>query len=638
LQSETSKTPLADAGSSDVRSAEIGSSSELARWTFGLRTILFLALTAISAAPVFLLAQWVEHSKLEREIAAVREKHLLLASNLASTLSRYVDDVDAVFRHVVSDPNTEANPAQVKNLLRSLTFDHACIFDGDGQIMRFITASQNEQPLSLPTEVFASLKQQAQTAGGKVVFTDIMREAGRPVFFVLQELPGGRIAVGTLATDYMIELQRSITFGKRGHTVIVDHAGNVVAHPDKDAIASSKNIAFVSIVPSMMSGKTGVETFYSPLKKANMIAGYTVVPRTGWGVMVAQPMAELLDRAKDQVRGIALAIATLGVVLAGLIAWVLANILSRPIEAVARTARDIADGRSEIRVPAPRATAPRELRDLSNSFNSMLDELSRKQVELTNVETADRAKSQFLAAMSHELRTPLNAIIGFSEMIGRETFGPLGDPRYCDYARDICDSGRHLLALISDILDLSKVEAGAEELYEEEVEVPKLVEWVMRVMKRHAEKRKIELALDLQGAIPALKVDDRKMKQILVNLLGNAIKFTHPGGRVTFKISYAEVSGLAFQIMDTGIGMAREDIPKALSQFGRLDGYLTRQHKGTGLGLPLSKALVELHGGSLDLQSDVGVGTTVTVRIPAERVARAEDDRFSVDQAKKAAS
>jgi PAS domain S-box-containing protein len=238
-------------------------------------------------------------------------------------------------------------------------------------------------------------------------------------------------------------------------------------------------------------------------------------------------------------------------------------------------------------------------------------------------EHANQAKSVFLANMSHELRTPLNAVIGFSEVIEQEVFGPAGNPKYREYARDVRKSGQHLLELINDILDLSKIESGSGELSEEVVSVPEMVRDVITLVKQRARTAAIKVELDIRPAMPGLIGDRRKLKQILANLLSNAIKFTESGDRVVVKAWCNRRSGHVFQVIDTGIGMAAEDIPKALAPFQQVDCDLNRKFEGTGLGLPLTKALVELHGGSLDLQSEVGVGTTVTVRFPRARI-RAE--------------
>ncbi|MCH8098549.1 MAG: PAS-domain containing protein [Proteobacteria bacterium] len=235
-------------------------------------------------------------------------------------------------------------------------------------------------------------------------------------------------------------------------------------------------------------------------------------------------------------------------------------------------------------------------------------------------EGANRAKSDFLALMSHELRTPLNAIIGFSEIIKSEMMGPLGNPKYREYASDVFDSGQHLLGLINDILDLSKIEAGKMELEEDDVDVAEVIGSCLRLVMERATKDGVKLATEIPDDLPALHIDERKLKQILLNLLSNAVKFTPEGGSVTVKTWFRPESGFVIQVADTGVGIALEDIPKALTPFGQVDSRIDRKYEGTGLGLPLTKSLVEKHSGSLDLQSEVGIGTTVTVRFPPERM------------------
>ena len=235
-------------------------------------------------------------------------------------------------------------------------------------------------------------------------------------------------------------------------------------------------------------------------------------------------------------------------------------------------------------------------------------------------EAASRAKSEFLAMMSHELRTPLNAIIGFSEIIKDEALGPIGNTKYHEFAHDIHASGHHLLELINDILDLSKIESGKLKLYEEDIEVPEVIDSVLTLVKESANKGRIELAADCDEDLPVLRADRRKVKQILINILTNGIKFTPAGGRVCLKVWCNTDSGHVFQITDSGIGILDEQIPKALAPFQQIDSRLGRKHDGTGLGLPLTKSLVELHGGTFDLQSEVDRGTTVTVRFPASRI------------------
>jgi signal transduction histidine kinase len=243
-----------------------------------------------------------------------------------------------------------------------------------------------------------------------------------------------------------------------------------------------------------------------------------------------------------------------------------------------------------------------------------------------DAEVANRAKSEFLANMSHELRTPLNAILGFSGIVQSESFGPIGNANYRDYITDINDAGRHLLALVDDLLDFSKIEAHKHKLEEEQIDVPKVIRCCLTLLEGRAQVGGVKIGSEVPEVLPDLFADKRNIKQVLINLLSNAVKFTPSGGSVTIRTWVHADDGYVFQVADSGIGIALEDIPKALSAFEQIDGSLDRKYEGAGLGLPLAKSLVELHGGSLDLQSQVGVGTTVTVRFPAKRIVAAELD------------
>lgn len=232
---------------------------------------------------------------------------------------------------------------------------------------------------------------------------------------------------------------------------------------------------------------------------------------------------------------------------------------------------------------------------------------------------ANRVKSQFLAVMSHELRTPLNAIIGFSEVMQSELYGPLGDKRYQQYLQDIRSSGNHLLAIINDILDLSKIETGRWELQEQEIDLVRLLASVRTLIQGRAEKAGLSLAVDTGVGLPTLHGDRRAVMQILLNLLSNAVKFTPRGGWVQLRAELGSDRGFRFTVSDSGIGIAAKDIARAMSAFGQVDDSWSRRFQGAGLGLPISRALVRLHGGTLELTSQPGAGTTVTVRMPPER-------------------
>ena len=235
-------------------------------------------------------------------------------------------------------------------------------------------------------------------------------------------------------------------------------------------------------------------------------------------------------------------------------------------------------------------------------------------------EIANRSRSEFFAMMGHELRTPLNAIIGFSEIIKDEIFGPVGSARYREYMHDINNSGHHLLDMVNNLLDLARIEVGKNEVEDQVLAVGDLAAASLAEFAEQAAAGGVALDSDLPAELPDLRADPDKLRQMLRNLLSNAIKFTEPGGRVTLAARSSPDAGFVIQIADTGIGMALKDIPVALAPFGQVKNALRQRHEGSGLGLSLTKALAELHAGSLDVQSEPGAGTTVTLRFPAERV------------------
>jgi len=234
-------------------------------------------------------------------------------------------------------------------------------------------------------------------------------------------------------------------------------------------------------------------------------------------------------------------------------------------------------------------------------------------------ELANRAKSEFLANMSHELRTPLNAIVGFSEVIGAQMYGPVGSEKYLEYAADISKSGSHLVEIITDILDIAKIEAGKIELFEEAFDLNDILTSCAKLIEERATAAGVALRVETVPMLPRLHADKRMIKQILINLLSNAVKFTPVGGTAEVRWRRDRDGHIALIVSDTGIGIAKKDIRKVTVPFGQVESAMSRKHEGTGLGLAIVKSYAELHGAKLEIASEQGKGTTITVRFPLER-------------------
>ena len=325
-------------------------------------------------------------------------------------------------------------------------------------------------------------------------------------------------------------------------------------------------------------------------------------------------------------------------VFAGLCYWQgqrLIKYLIKPMRQIATTAQRVSLYKDySLRVTTGALTdVPHEIELLIDSFNTMLKEVEDRDARLTRktgelekskqlTESANIAKSQFMANISHELRTPLNAIIGFSTILETQRFGPLGHEKYAEYVKDIRDSGRHLLDIINDILDLSKAEAGKLSVKFEILQLSKLVEKALNIIAGQAQDAKVDIYTDIPDGLPKIVADRVRLMQILLNLLSNAVKFTPAGGkaivRARAEVGKSNVHFFTIEVQDSGIGMTEDEIRNAFVSFNQVDAGLNRKFEGAGLGLPLTKRLVELHHGKIKIESIKGHGTTVTVRLTSD--------------------
>jgi signal transduction histidine kinase len=326
-----------------------------------------------------------------------------------------------------------------------------------------------------------------------------------------------------------------------------------------------------------------------------------------------------------------------GFLLLAVIYWLLTRIadsIQNPLHQIAAAAQRVSLYKDySLRISTGMMNqVPREIASVMESMNAMLEEiedrdkrLTRKTIELEKArqaaDVANSAKSHFLANVSHELRTPLNAIIGFSTMMYQEKFGSIGNVKYAEYARDIHDSGTHLLEVINDILDLSNAESGKLRVHFELFSIPKIIDKALHIVEGQAMERKIDIYTDFPPKLPKIIADRVRLVQILLNLLSNALKHTAEGGKITIRVRSEpgknDITFFEIEVEDNGAGMSKEEIAKAFVSFNQADASLARKYDGTGLGLPLIKRLVDLHHGRIKINSTKGLGTTVTMRLPS---------------------
>ncbi|MGF1611544.1 MAG: ATP-binding protein [Kiloniellales bacterium] len=731
---------------------EGGSLRRFVRRFLRLRTILWVAFTIITLIPVTSLAIWMDRSAYTKEREAALEKHLLLARHIAADLSRYAIDVRSAFNMVRQQRDAALLPNGLTPHLSSLGI--RCVFwmtMPARELDRRICADPDFEPGQLDKAI-------AFANPDGVSFSEVLPDAsGKPTIYVIAHESPSLVAVAALSTDYFLKVQRAIAFGLQGHAAIVDRLGTAPAHPSATLTTQMASLATIEPIRRMMDGESGTAEFHSPVKQADMIAGFTTVRPGSWGVMVVQPVDEIVERAASE-RMAALVIVLGGILAAGLASWAFSGYLMRSISPVVEAAKANAAGYVGTETGSLQRGAPIDLRELAKSFNilargmrsayqhqadaleatrraeadyrgifentvegiyrstpdghllranpalvklcgyrseeeliaamqdigtewyvdpkrrsvflrqmeerdgvtnfvsevyrlrtgerlwvmenaravrdragkllyfegTVLDITERKRAEEASLraieaEAANRTKSEFLAALSHELRTPLNAIIGFSEMMKRATFGPLGSSRYAEYSKDIHDSGIHLLNLINDLLDLSKIEGKKYQLGDDTIVVPAFIPDVVRLIIPDASRERISIELDIYDELPALRADSRAVKQMMLNLLSNAVKFTPQGGRVVVSARCDDES-LRLMVQDNGIGIEPQDIDKVLTPFGQIEGRGKESMKGTGLGLTIVKSLIELHGGRIEIDSAPGHGTTVSLVFPKSRV------------------
>ncbi|HMA15714.1 MAG TPA: sensor histidine kinase [Kiloniellaceae bacterium] len=590
-----------------------------------LRYLLLAAFTLVAAVPLLLFWLWPHARLLSYELDAVRERHLLVAGTLAATLDSYHRQVVATFA-LVQESLGDADVAEDAGaLLQALHFRNICLYDaGSGRLGGRVDSFDSRCDEQLDAATLTTFRALAAAPAGSISPVTAGPGGAPTLYLAVERAP--LLAVGALYTDFLVKLADGVTFGEAGYATIVDQEGQVIAHPRADWRETRHSIADLPVIAELRAAQPGVTTFMAPSRGTDVIAGYAAVSGTGWGVIVAQPVAELRERAA-QASYAALAVVVVGIVAAGVTGWLFARDMARRLREVSQAVRGMAAGDTAARTEVGGGPlVPAELSELQSAFNAMAEAMERsrrdEKAARLRAEDASRSKSAFLANMSHELRTPLNAVLGFTEVILAETFGKIGSARYTEYLMDIRTSARHLLALINDLLDLSRIEAGALKLTDGWMPLAAALEESATLFREICAAKGLTLRLELPAEPLRILADERALRQILINLLSNAVRHTPSGGTLTVGARSLPVGGLAVQVADTGVGIPVKDLERVLQPFEQVARGHSGSQEGTGLGLSIVKQLVELHGGALTLESAVGKGTIVTFTLPPERVQR----------------
>ncbi|MEO0569621.1 MAG: ATP-binding protein [Pseudomonadota bacterium] len=586
------------------------------RLKIGVHWIIFFSLLLASVPPLVGLYKWLEQSAIQKEIDYVEENHLIIARNLAASMERYANDVVSIFK-LTSDDLQQTEDHVQHYPLDDFDLRIVALLDPDNAIVRKTSGEKNTAAAVFLPEKLASLRALAATDPSQTHFSGMQTFNGTPHIFLVRALPEDMLAIAVLSPEYLIELQQSIQFGERGHSMMVDQNGIVIAHPNAEWQATSKNASKLSVVQQMMGRETGVATFYSPPMQADMISGFTFVERTGWGVMVPQPMSELIDRAKAS-EATAFYIVLVEIAIIIMLSWWLSNQIATPIKKVVTTAKAVSAGDLDSRVDLNDGTvAISEAQLLGASFNQVISDLQLDRSQLTDALEAahegERVKSRFLTMVSHEIRTPMHGLMGVLDL--------LEDGELESDQRQLLaigkTAGKNLVDILDSVLSFVRLEADAERSQVSAFNPSDLAQGTVDLFQPLASQK----GLSLTTSVPdqTLRGDPQMINHVLLNLVGNAVKFTE-NGQIHISSELRETgtkeARFVFSVSDTGIGIPKELQGKIFGEFTQVDSELARNYEGTGLGLAISARLAKLMKGEITLTSEPGKGSCFQLTVP----------------------
>jgi signal transduction histidine kinase len=577
---------------------------------------MFLSLLLASVPPLVALYKWTEHSAIRKEIAYVDENHLIIAQNLAAAMERYSKDVVSVFE-LVSQGLQRSENLDFSKTLDTFDLRLVALVNPHNVVVKNAWGTYDTTTQNLLPEQLTSLRALVAIDPSETHFSGLQTFDETPHFFLVRSLPEEMLAVAVLTPRYLIELQKSIIFGERGHSMMVDQNGLVIAHPNAEWQANSKDASKLSVVQQMIDGETGVATFYSPPMQADMISGFTFVARTGWGVMVPQPMSELIERAKTS-EATAFYIVLFEIAVLIILSWWLSRQISTPIRNVVAIAKEVSAGDLNARVIVNDGiVAISEVQLLATSFNQVISDLQYDRSQLADAlnaaQAGGRAKSRFLTMASHEIRTPMHGLVGVLDL--------LEEAKLEDEQRKLLTVGKkaasNLVGILDSVLSFVRLETNAEISQVSAFNPAELAQSTVDLFQPIALQKSLSLTTSVSSQM--LNGDPKMINHVLLNLVGNAVKFTNEGQiHISSELRNFDTDDarLVISVLDSGIGIPEDLQGKIFDEFTQVDSELSRNYEGTGLGLAISVRLAELMKGEITLVSKPNKGSCFCLNVP----------------------
>lgn len=590
-----------------------------------LQTKVFLLLLVSILAVGGSLQYWNHRTLYDNEIRLVSDKHLVIAKNLSLSLSRYVSDASIMFRemamHVMAEYESEGIDA-LHDLagLEAMHIDAFFVVDASNAIEMFYSAVMDE-PILPDEEVLDGLRLGVNERLDGVQFSHLVKLGDTRYFVMGYPVSHDRLAVGLMNTTYIKTVQERIKFGTLGHSAIFDSLGRAVAHPNPKVEANMMDASGIPVVRAMLNKGIGVGQFYSPPMDADMIAGYTYVPETGWAVMVPQPIREISDSVSASLRNADLLTLFLALFVA-LFGFAMSRTLSRPIEQFTEASLEIANEKFDVRLPEQERSSL-EMWQLNNALKVMVSRLQQANETLKQAleleERESRAKDQFLIVASHELRNPLAGVIGMLSVCKEQA----ENAEMASYLKVAQRSAGQLNAIVTEMIRFSEEKRGVTPILSERFDLGQELWQIAEVYREMASTAGLTFEYQPDPSTARTIISDsQRIFQILSNLLSNAIKFTE-AGRVTLTAvleagETADTGWLQVLISDTGEGIDDNEIEKIFQPFFQIDGSYARSREGLGIGLSIVKSMVGRLNGAIEYRSELGRGTRVEVRIPVQ--------------------